>query len=93
MNTTDHRRWLRDWVAATAGSVASGIDDATPLFADGWLDSTDFVEVLLAVEDRAGRPIAAAEITPDAFLSIDAILLHFFTETDHADRTASNRQS
>lgn len=88
MNTTDHRYWLRDWVSATAGDTAGGIDDATALFADGWLDSTDFVELLLAVEDRAGRPIAAAEITPDAFRSIDAILQHFFTETGHADRAA-----
>lgn len=85
---TDTRQWLRDWVAAAAGCAPGAVDDATALFADGWLDSTDFVELLLAIEECRGRPVAAEAITPQAFRSIDAILTHFFAEAGHAASAA-----
>ncbi len=80
---TDIRGWLRDWVAETSGEPASSFDDETALFADGLLDSTDFVELLLVIEERTGRPIDLTRFEPNAFASIDAMTRHLFAETSH----------
>lgn len=80
--TTDHRAWLRGWLAAACPDGAPA-DDA-PLFGDGPLNSADFVELLLAIEERRGRPVGVGLITPDAFRNVDAILAHVFAESGHA---------
>ncbi|MEM7122537.1 MAG: acyl carrier protein [Pseudomonadota bacterium] len=79
----DIRSWLRDWVAETSGEPVSSFDDETALFADGLLDSTDFVELLLVIEERTGRPVDLARFEPNAFASINAMTRHLFAETSY----------
>ena len=82
--TLEPHAWLRQWVANTAGCPEAMFDDGTALFADRLLDSTDFVELILAIEEATGRAIDVAQLNPDAFRNIDAILRHFFVEQDDA---------
>ena len=80
----DPRAWLRGWVAGAAGCSETAFDDRTPLFDGGLLDSTDFVELLLAIEEASGRPLDVAALEPARYRSIDALLQSFFPETADA---------
>ncbi len=81
------RAWLRKWIADAAGRPQDSFDDSTPLFADGLLDSTDFVELILVLQETTGCCVDVALLRPDAFRSIDTISRHFLGETsDVAER-------
>ena len=75
------RVWLRLWVAETSEQAADQFDDRTPLFRDELLDSTDFVELLLVIEEALRRPLDVSTLRPENFQTIDAIVETFFSET------------
>lgn len=78
------RARLRLWVQTTANCPATRFDDATPLFASGLLDSTDFVALLLIIEEALDGTFDPASLHPESFRSIDTICNAFFTESADA---------
>lgn len=75
MNDTGRlRESLRLWIGERADRQ---IDDQTRIFEGGVLSSMDAVDLLLFIEDVTQEEIDLANVSPDAFASIDAIVAAF----------------
>jgi len=83
MPSKNPRAWLRQWITDRSGQSLDRFDDATPLFGDGPLDSTDFVELLLLIEEACDGSLDVATLKPENFRTIDAIVGSYFAEADH----------
>ena len=56
---------------------------ATPLFADGLIDSIRILEIIAWVEQAIGRQIPDAQIRMDNFFSVERIAEVFLGEDHH----------
>ena len=78
------RNALRQWIAETGGGT--GIEDFaddTPLFRNGILRSVQVSDLILYIEELAGRPVDVDQIKPGVFSDIDTIYRNFFGD-NHA---------
>jgi len=50
--------WKSEWRTRVE---ATGVGQDTPLFSSGLLDSLDFVELMLDIEEEIGRPVHVQE--------------------------------
>lgn len=78
------RAALRQWI--TDGSdraSAEEIADDTPLFRSGILRSVQVTDLILYIEELAGRTVDVEQIKAGVFRDIDTIYENFFA-SDHA---------
>jgi acyl carrier protein len=68
------RQLLLEQLEARFGLDASGIEDTTPLFSSGLLDSFSVAELLMFIEEQGGFRVEPTEITLDNLDSIERIL-------------------
>lgn len=75
---SEFREALRAWVAARhEGIEPSAIADHTPLVEHGYLRSLDLPELLLLLEEMAGRPLDPSRIEAGSFSDLDRICTTF----------------
>lgn len=69
------REHLRDfiWRSFFFGAVAPGLEDDTSLLAEGIVDETGVLELVLFVEETYGIQVAEGDLTPEHFDSINSI--------------------
>ena len=76
---TDVRGKLRQWIADTNGKTdATDLADDTPLFRNGILKSVQVSDLILYIEELAGRAVDVEQIKPGVFRDIDTIYRSFF---------------
>lgn len=77
------RHALRQWIAETSGrSGLEDLADDTPLFRSGILRSVQVSDLILYIEELAGRPVDIEQIKPGVFSDIDTIYRSFFANID-----------
>ena len=75
---------LKRWIAETsARATMEQLDDHTPLFRSGILKSVQVSDLILYIEELAGRSVDVEQIKPGVFRDIDTIYRTFFAG-DHA---------
>ncbi len=52
---------LKVFLNTLKGNAASNLDDDTPLFASGLIDSLGLLQLFLWIEEKVGEPIDSAE--------------------------------
>lgn len=87
MNAPDGAGLILDWVRSHSRNVAADeIDIDTPLIRRGVISSLQLSELILFIEQAAGRRIDPARLVPGTFHSVATIAASFFeTATDDAD--------
>jgi len=80
----DTRDALRQWIAGVSDKTTlESLADDTPLFRNGILKSVQVSDLILYIEELAGRAVDVEQIKLGAFRDIDTIHRSFFTH-DHA---------
>ncbi|NCF27411.1 MAG: hypothetical protein GWP69_08510 [Gammaproteobacteria bacterium] len=80
----DTRDALRRWIAEQSGKTSfENLADDTPLFRSGILKSVQISDLILYIEELAGRAVDVEQIKPGVFRDIDSIFRSFFAH-DHA---------
>ena len=80
----DTRDALRRWIAEQSGKASfENLTNDTPLFRSGILKSVQVSDLLLYIEELAGRAVDVEQIKPGVFRDIDSIFRSFFAH-DHA---------
>ena len=80
----DTRDALRQWIAGVSDKTTpESLADDTPLFRNGILKSVQVSDLILYIEELAGRAVDVEQIKPGVFRDIDTIYRSFFTH-DHA---------
>jgi acyl carrier protein len=83
-NPAATRSLLREWVVRQNGKVSPDqIADDTPLLERRIITSLQILDLILFIERLRGVSISVQLIKPGSFLSIDAIMTHFFSGPDH----------
>ena len=78
--STDTRDALRQWIAgASDKATLENLADDTPLFRNGILKSVQVSDLILYIEELAGRAVDMEQIKPGVFRDIDTIYCSFFT--------------
>lgn len=62
--------------------TAHAVDEHTPLFEDGLIDSLKILKLIAYVEWRTGRSIPERDVVMSNFRSVQTIAGRFFHETD-----------
>jgi acyl carrier protein len=65
---------IRDWLARDPRVDLAKIEDDTPLFSSGTLDSFTMVEIMTLIEEKTGRALPAIEVSPENVDTINGIL-------------------
>ena len=82
--STDTRDALRQWIAGVSDKVTvENLADDTPLFRNGILKSIQISDLILYIEELAGRAVDVEQIKAGVFRDIDTIHRSFFAH-DHA---------
>ena len=81
ISTTDHERFLTDWIAARNGLAADAVEPDTPLIEHGLLDSLRLLDLLLALEERRGAPLDPTALGKGAFHDVKTIVARFLEES------------
>ncbi len=68
------RTSLIDFMTDRMGLDPEGVDDDTPLFSSGLLDSFSMVDLIMHVESHTGRRMSAGEVTLDNLDTVRCIL-------------------
>ena len=80
----DTREALRQWVAGVSDKTTlENLAVDTPLFRNGILKSVQVSDLILYIEELAGRAVDVEQIKPGVFRDIDTIHRNFFAH-DHA---------
>ena len=80
----DTRDALRRWIAGVSDkATVEDLADDTPLFRSGILKSIQVSDLILYIEELAGRAVDVEQIKPGVFRDIDTIHRSFFAN-DHA---------
>jgi acyl carrier protein len=75
----DTREALRQWIAGVSDKTTpENLADDTPLFRNGILKSIQVSNLILYIEELAGRAVDAEQIKPGVFRNIDTIHRSFF---------------
>ena len=75
----DTRDALRQWIAgASDKATLNDLGDDTPLFRNGILKSIQVSDLILYIEELAGRAVDVEQIKPGVFRDIDTIHRSFF---------------
>jgi hypothetical protein len=83
-NPAATRSLLREWVVKQNGKVSPDqLADDTPLLERRIITSLQILDLILFIERLRGVSINVQLIKPGSFLSIDAIMTHFFSGLDH----------
>jgi acyl carrier protein len=70
---------LRDWLYKTNPEAAAmRLDPDTDIIESRILESLQFVEFVLFLEQQTGRGILAEELNPDTLRTLNSIYLNFF---------------
>jgi len=78
--STDTRDALRQWIAGVSDKATlENLADDTPLFRNGILKSVQVSDLILYIEELAGRAVDMEQIKPGVFRDIDTIYCSFFT--------------
>ena len=78
--STDTRDALRQWIAGVSNKATlENLADDTPLFRNGILKSVQVSDLILYIEELAGRAVDMEQIKPGVFRDIDTIYCSFFT--------------
>ncbi len=78
------REALRQWIAGVSDkTILENLADDTPLFRNGILKSVQVSDLILYIEELAGRAVDVEQIKPGVFRDIDTIHRSFFAH-DHA---------
>ncbi len=78
--STDTRDALRQWIAGVSDKAAlENLADDTPLFRNGILISVQVSDLILYIEELAGRAVDMEQIKPGVFRDIDTICCSFLT--------------
>lgn len=73
------RRALREWVVRTSGRIEpEELTDGTPIIERRIVTSLKITDLLLFLEDLAGRAVEIEKLKPGMFRDIDAIYDNFF---------------
>ncbi len=75
--TTDIRARLCAWIEQHA-AVPGPIRCDTDILGEQVLSSIEFTDLILFVEELRDEPLDAAQLVPDAFRTVDAMVRHFF---------------
>ena len=73
-NTNEYRNNVRAFLLDSISGVSATIDDDTPLFSSGLLDSLDIVRLAVFLESQYGIRVSPFEIGLDGFDSIARIV-------------------
>ena len=65
---------LIDFMTDRMGLDPEGVEDDTPLFSSGLLDSFSMVDLIMHVEGHTGRRMSAGEVTLDNLDTVQSIL-------------------
>jgi acyl carrier protein len=65
---------LAGFLTSKLGLSMTDVDDATPLFSSGLIDSFSMVDLLLFVEESIGKRIDPSEVSLDNLDSVERIL-------------------
>ena len=68
------RDGLIHYLKTKMGLDTDGVDDTTPLFSSGLLDSFSMVDMILFIEQQSGVRMAPMDVTLDNLDSIQRIL-------------------
>ena len=80
----DTRDALRRWIAGVSDkATVEDLADDTPLFRSHILKSIQVSDLILYIEELAGRAVDVEQIKPGVFRDIDTIHRSFFAN-DHA---------
>ena len=80
----DTRDALRQWIAGVSDKTTpENLADDTLLFRDGILKSIQISDLILYIEELAGRAVDVEQIKPGVFRDIDTIYRSFLAH-DHA---------
>ena len=75
----DTRDALRRWIAGVSDKATlENLGDDTPLFRSGILKSIQVSDLILYIEELAGRAVDVEQIKPGVFRDIDTIHRSFF---------------
>ncbi len=75
------RTSLIDFMTDRMGLDPEGVDDDTPLFSSGLLDSFSMVDLIMHVEEHTGRRMSAGEVSLDNLDTVRGILGYVARET------------
>lgn len=79
---THIRAALKEWIAESNGETRiEDLADDTPLFRTGILKSVQVTDLILYIEELAGRAVDVEELKPGVFTDIDTIYRNFFGES------------
>ena len=82
--STDTRDALRQWIAGVSDkATVESLADDTPLFRNGILKSIQISDLILYIEELAGRAVDVEQIKAGVFRDIDTIHRSFFSH-EHA---------
>jgi len=68
------RDGLMDFMTDRMGLDPEGVEDDTPLFSSGILDSFSMVDLIMHVEEHTGRRMSAGEVSLDNLDTLSGIL-------------------
>jgi acyl carrier protein len=68
------RQVLREYLTQQFGANAAGLDDDTPLFSSGLIDSLSVIDFVTFIESKTGQTIPPIDITLDNLDTIGRIL-------------------
>ena len=79
---TEVRRALHQWASEVADTE---VDDSTPLFADGLLQSIHVMDLILFIEELGEKSLDIENLGVGVFHDIDTIWRNFFSNDGGRD--------
>ncbi len=73
------------WINRKLAPPGTVVDETTPLFAGGLINSIRILEIIAWVERAIGRRVADPEIRMDNFRTVERIAQVFVAEASHVD--------
>lgn len=82
IDTTRLRTEIHDYIVTNFLFDTTDVADDASLIAEGVLDSTGVLEMVLFVEEQLGVPVSDEEVLPENFDSINALVQFVKTKLD-----------